>query len=682
MRSYSAGPGVVEVDDCGLVVAARHPVHGGCNALLDDTVAWHELARWWGANLRIDESSRWGSGFLISSVGSGRFVQPREVSFAADSVVAECVPVPGLALSVTRTFGTGWRERYVLRNETQSTVSIGSYAIAIPIRDVYGPARRVLREHFQAHVWTGGAESWLAAVRMDGTPPALTLDLTEGELWSYSIVGRGGRSRANFRGIIYLHATDYHRAPHAFGGQPQLWLEPGQEHVLGWELTWSDDVASALSGRRATIDVPVLAAPVGTPINVRTPGAGDATITATEHGVTHHDHVHSDGRRSRIAVLHYAPLEELVRARVATVLHDHRPIERPGSRGAAFVPYDNDTGLRVTNDLGWGDWSDGAERMGMAHLLLTARERGWCEQGEVDDALHAYRDFCREHLMDSTYRIVDSSMEREREDEAPRERLYNVPWGAQLFAELFAAYADEDDLDAAVAILDRYYSGAGGEFLAHGIAEAVLRTADLCRRSGRDADANRLAAHLVRHAETMAALGSELPAHEVDYEQSIVAPLLSIIAGAWRIQPSDQFAEALQRGLPWLLAFAGRQPHVRLRHIPVRHWDGYWFGVLRRWGDVFPHYWSLLTARVLRDWPREVPMPQLTRNDSEAIIRDICLANLADFTPRGRASCAFVFPSAVDGVPAHSADPMANDQDWVFTLILRLGTSGRAPLPG
>src|SRR5512132_4565358 len=53
---------------------------------------------------------------------------------------------------------------------------------------------------------------------------------------------------------------------------------------------------------------------------------------------------------------------------------------------------------------------------------------------------------------------------------------------------------------------------------------------------------------------------------------------------------------AAERALGWLLAFAGPQRHIRLRHVAIRHWDGYWFGLRRPWGDAFPHYWSALTA--------------------------------------------------------------------------------------
>ncbi len=664
MRTYPAGEGTVDVDDDGLVVGVRHPAHPGLNAVLDESVPW------------FGPEWRWGSGFLVTDAGSGRFVKPLDVEFTEAGVTVDYSPVPGLRLRVSRTFGDIWRERYVLRNQSDATVVVGSYAITTPVRDLYGPAAQVLREHCHAHVWTGGAESWLVGVRMDGKPPALALDLTDGELWAYSIAGRHQFTMSNVRGVISLHATDHARAPHAFGGQHPISLAPGQEFGLGWEIGWYDDIPAALAGHRATISAPTLAAPVGTPITITTPAGPAAKVTSDEHRVSHVDVRHVDGRLSRVAVLHHTPLRELVRRRVRVILDRHRAVERTGTRAAAFVPYDTERGLRISHDLGWTDWSDARERVGMAHLLYEARLRGWCDDGaEVDAALLAYKDFCGEHLVGADYRIRDGSKS------ANTARLYNHPWFAHLFADLHAAYGDPNDLTCATGIIDSYYQYGGERFLAIGIAEAVLRTAKLCEESGRVKDALRLRGHLVDHAVAVAALGADLPAHEVAYEQSMTAPLLSILEGAWRIEPSPTIRTAMETVLPWLLAFAGSQPHVRLRNVPIRHWDGYWFGRARLYGDTFPHYWSVLSGRALLDWPEDLALPGLPRERAQSIALDVLRANLVDFSADGNASCAFVFPSAVDDQPGYFADPLANDQDMGLALILRPGMNDQDLLP-
>lgn len=54
--------------------------------------------------------------------------------------------------------------------------------------------------------------------------------------------------------------------------------------------------------------------------------------------------------------------------------------------------------------------------------------------------------------------------------------------------------------------------------------------------------------------------------------------------------------ECAEKLMPALEAFNGNQPHYRLNDIAIRHRDGYWFGKRRLYGDVFPHYWSAITA--------------------------------------------------------------------------------------
>jgi hypothetical protein len=72
----------------------------------------------------------------------------------------------------------------------------------------------------------------------------------------------------------------------------------------------------------------------------------------------------------------------------------------------------------------------------------------------------------------------------------------------------------------------------------------------------------------------------------------------------------------------------------------------------------FPHYWSALTAVALLDLPDE-----LRSEDCEETAQAILQANLALYDENARGCCAFLYPSCVDGIPAHGADLLDNDQD-------------------
>ncbi len=209
-------------------------------------------------------------------------------------------------------------------------------------------------------------------------------------------------------------------------------------------------------------------------------------------------------------------------------------------------------------------------------------------------------------------------------------RLYDVPWLVLLLAD--------HDPGRALAALRGFYARGGARFLAIGAGLAARELARALRAAGRDEEAAEVDGLLAGHALASIEAGSDLPAHEVNYEQSMVAPLLEILCTARDLAPDPRaIDDAIAQRLPWLLAFGGPQPHVRLRDIAIRHWDGYWFGREQLWGDTFPHHWSALTANVLLLLPEPVAAA-FERDRGEppaALARRIHAANLLDFAPDG-----------------------------------------------
>ncbi|GAA3627910.1 hypothetical protein GCM10022223_51520 [Kineosporia mesophila] len=286
----------------------------------------------------------------------------------------------------------------------------------------------------------------------------------------------------------------------------------------------------------------------------------------------------------------------------------------------------------------------------MPSLLQQARLRGWGDADALDAALHGWAAYARARLITADHDVLWGS-------DTPQEkiRLYNFPWMARFFADQYVLYRQPGDLELAATLIERVYHLGADQHLLIGHPEAVLQVADLLPDQAR---ADALRERLRRHALNFADLGTDLPAHEVNYEQSMVAPLVSLLSLAAPESP------ALPTALRWLRAFGGPQPHVRLHDIGIRHWDGYWFGRNRQWGDTFPHYWSVLSAVAMLQNPHRTPADEQA---ADGIFR----ANTIDFADAGSASCGFVMPSCVDGRPAHTADPLANDQDWALVLWLR-----------
>ncbi|MGW0845338.1 hypothetical protein ACWD26_35435 [Streptomyces sp. NPDC002787] len=621
--------------------------------LLDESVdTWH------------GPDHAWGTGFAITSRGSGRWQTPYETEWRADGATARHRPVPGLELTVRRQVtGDRYTESYTWTNTGDEPLRITGLGLNVPIRDVYDGAAGALARSCHAHVFTGGAWSWLLAEPMAGTPPLLGAIVRTGALWAYSIESRNSVTWSDIRGHLVVHPTDHARNPEAFGGQPVVDLAPAEEYVLAWELGWYDAREAFLAATDAPAELPSLTAPVGSALELRLAEgvalADDAVSSYTTHGIQHID-LDRDGRRSRTAVAFLAPIRDLAEARVARIVGEHRPHERPEPERYAFVPVDARTGLRHTEN-GWPDWTDGAERLGMAVLLQQARMRGWGGSGPIDEALRGFARFARERLVDS-----DGSVRRGSRPAPQTQRLYNTPWLAHFFHDQFVLYGDPADLDLAARLLEASYSLGARDHLLIGQPEAMTAVAASLDEQGHTGRAKRLRETLVEHALRFADRGTALPRHEVSYEQSMVAPLVTLLATAYEVAPDERLSTALGPAVRWLRAFGGPQPHVRLRDIGIRHWDGYWFGIERLWGDTFPHHWSVLTAIALRQLPEA-----LRDDDTERVAEAIFAANLVDFTPHGLATCAFIMPSCVDGRPAHRPDPLMNDQDWALALLLR-----------
>jgi hypothetical protein len=651
-RRFGFGGGWAVLGADASPVAFQHASDPERLYLLDETAdTWH------------GREHSWGSGFAITSRGPGRWQTPYETEWRAEGATARHRPLPGLELEVRRQVtGDRYTETYTWTNTGDEPLRITGLALNVPVRDVYDGAVDALARSCHAHVFTGGAWSWVLAEPMAGTPPLLGTIVRTGALWAYSIESRNSVTWSDIRGHVVVHPADHARNPEAFGGQPVLDLAPGEEYVLGWDIGWYDDRESFLAATDAPAELPSLTASLGTDFDVRlAEGAtlADDALTSSAHGVRHID-IERAGHRSRTAVAFLAPVRELVEARVARIIDEHRPVERPEPERYAFLPVDTRTGLRHTEN-GWQDWTDGAERVGMAVLLQQARMRGWGVQEAIDAALQGFSRFARERLV-----APDGSVRRGSRPAPEMLRLYNTPWLAHFFHDQFVLYGDPADLDLAAQVLEASYDLGARDHLLIGNPEAMAAVAASFDERGDTARAKRLRETLVEHALGFAERGTALPRHEVSYEQSMVAPLASLLAVACDMAQDERLLTALRQAVRWLRAFGGPQPHVRLRDIGIRHWDGYWFGIERLWGDTFPHYWSVLTAIALRQLPEA-----LRDAETERVAEAIFAANLVDFTADGLATCAFIMPSCVDGRSAHRPDPLMNDQDWALALLLR-----------
>lgn len=150
------------------------------------------------------------------------------------------------------------------------------------------------------------------------------------------------------------------------------------------------------------------------------------------------------------------------------------------------------------------------------------------------------------------------------------------------------------------------------------------------------------------------------------YEQSIVAPAANILLQTFLITNESIYLDAAKKQLDVLEMFNGFQPDYHLYETAIRHWDGYWFGKRKAYGDTFPHYWSALTANAFLDFARITGSREYLQRAKQAYRSVLSLIH-----PDGSASCAYVYPVSVNGAATGFYDPYANDQDWGLYFALR-----------
>lgn len=319
--------------------------------------------------------------------------------------------------------------------------------------------------------------------------------------------------------------------------------------------------------------------------------------------------------------------------------------------------YDNETGRIYLNDddRASHDTDEGRERVGMGLLLAK-----WCTlhpDARLRGALVRYAAFVRRELQTADYTTYSQTGRR------GYHRGYNYPWVADFYFHMYDLTGDARYAADGYGTLCAFFRHFGYGFYAIDIP--VLESMKALERAGMSAERDTLLAHYRRTAARFAKTGPLFPRHEVNYEQSIVAPAVAFMAEMY-LQTADTACLAyVRRLMPALEAFAGSQPAYNLNGIAIRHWDGYWFGKRPLYGDTFPHYWSTLNAVAYYYYARCGGGDDYLRR-ARAIVR----GNLCLFAPDGRASCAYLAPRRVDGRPGHYYDPFANDQDWALAFYL------------
>ena len=238
-------------------------------------------------------------------------------------------------------------------------------------------------------------------------------------------------------------------------------------------------------------------------------------------------------------------------------------------------------------------------------------------------------------------------------------RLYHYPWMINYFYEVYQLTKDPQYVDYMDKAFEKFYQEGGQNFYPIG-HHFSLWLPIIKEIKGKEAS-NRWKKWIEKHADQLISVGLNYPASEVNYEQSIVAPAVSVLLEAYTVTEKQAYLEEAKKHLAVLELFDGFQPDHHLNQVAIRHWDGYWFGKRKILGDTFPHYWSSLSGFAYLQY-FQISGDKDYLKKAETSIR----ASLSLIRADGRGSCAYLYPFKINEEQGEFYDLLANDQDWAL----------------
>lgn len=545
--------------------------------------------------------------------------------------------------------------------------TVDSIAIAFPLEDKYEGSDICMTNRCHTHIFCGGNISYVMALRMGGEAPHFGMVLTEGSLSCYS-VRRDISKGSNDRGCFELHPSP-------------MELQGGESRVIRWVIfphKGKADFKKQLGKYCRFVDVQasryVLFCGERNRITVRTGFKVSRVMisgveAACSEGVFFLEYtaetigeqifyVEADGVRTWCRTYVHTSLDQMVKNRCRFIVRNQQYHGGVEALQGAYLIYDNEEKHMVYQPE--NDYNGGRERVGMGLMIAKYLRQGREDrEHELEDSLRKYTEYVLRELVDADSGQVFNDIGR---DDSYK-RLYNLPWYATFFLELYYLYGQKDYLVYACRILKVFYQEGGKEF--YPINLPILSVDKALEKEGMADEREELTKCFVGHAETLVETGLHYPVSEVNYEQSIVAPAADILLQVHILTGEQRYLDAAKEQIAVLELFNGIQPDYHLYETAVRHWDGYWFGKYRLYGDTFPHYWSALTGNVFALYARITGSEEYAKR-AEDSRRGV----LPLIFPDGSASCAYLYPYTVNGIRAGYYNPYANDQDWGLYFYL------------
>jgi hypothetical protein len=582
----------------------------------------------------------------------------------------------GMTVEITRTEEeNGLRETYVFKNATDIDMITcqGEIGIYTPFNDDYTSSEICVKTRCHTHIFTGEDVAYVMALRMGGMPPHLGLTVLKGSIVNYS-VERDLSKRSNDRGDFILHPE-------------HMCLKPNETYTVVLRLFWHEgkedfyNKIKEINPRFIAVNADNFTVFENESVSFSvTPNfefsKEDVNITYNNEPVafTLKDGVISvneapralgelkysiiiKGVRTHVCMFVSPEFYSLVDTRLDFIIKKQQYLIKGSKLFGAYLPYDNEE-KHIFYNLN-PNYNGGRERLGMGILMAAYLQHKKNE--EWQKSLDLYQEYVTREL----FNVNNGDVYNDFNSYDPDRRLYNYPWITLFYIELYRLKKDRQLLTYAYLSLKRYYEKGGTHFYAFPIPALMLYR--LLDKENMTAERDRIFTFCGEQADFILKNGLTPPAHEVNFEQSIIFPATDMLFQFYELSGDKKYLDGAKKMLDVLMLFAGTQPDHHLNEVAIRHWDGFWFGKRRQYGDTFPHYWSSLNGIAYNQYYKLSGDKEFLKK-AERNMRGA----LSMFFPDGSASCASLFPLSVNGKRTGFYDPFANDQDWALYFLLRL----------
>lgn len=544
----------------------------------------------------------------------------------------------------------------------------GSIAISFPLQDRYADSVTCRDYRCHAHIFCGENTSYIMALRMGGAAPHLGMVLTKGSLSAYSME-RDLKLQSNDRGCFWLHPSSQEFAPgdtmtlewKVFPHQgreefreklkavSQVILVDAEQYVIYPGETSKVTIEPAFEAEKVTVNGMLLE---------KTENGVYEYLFESEKTGEYMLSISADTVKTTCRLLVQERPEELAAKRCAFIVGHQQYHGKIKELQGAYLPYDNEEKILVCTPE--NDFNAGRERTGMGVLIARALQQNLLKDREkAEQSLREYRAFYLRELVNAATGLVCNCSGKDNS----YFRLYNYPWAVTFFLECWKLWGEKEDLKTAVRITEKFYEQDGFRF--YPIEMPIVMLCQELKKAGEQEDLKTVKDLFRCHADQLIEIGTAYPASEVNYEQSIVQPAAEVTLQVYEVTGEEKYLRGAEQQIAVLELFDGQQPDYHLHETAIRHWDGYWFGKRRVFGDTFPHYWSAENGRTFKRYAR------LTEDKEYNIRGEHSLRGvLSMFFEDGTATCAYLYPYSVNGQKTDFADPYANDQDWGLCMNL------------